>query len=75
MLYSLMHKKRYYIQSFLFVKSSKNIFIFYCILLDRAAHEITKEFWKNSHFENIWRPSEVTKLASANYKIIRFLAW
>ena len=27
--------------------------IFTCILPHYAAHDITKEFWKNSHFENM----------------------
>ena len=35
------------------VKTSENILFFACILPDYVADEITKEFWKNSHFENM----------------------
>ena len=36
------------------IKSSENDFIFFtCILPDYVAHEITKEFWKHSHFEKM----------------------
>ena len=39
---------------FSMVYSSQKIFYFFtCILLDYLAHEITKEFWKNIHFENM----------------------
>ena len=39
---------------FLLMKSSKKTFNFFtCILPDYVAHEITKEFWKNNHFENM----------------------
>ena len=31
----------------------KNMFFFICILTNYVPHEITKEFWKNSHFENM----------------------
>ena len=45
-------KRQKYIQI-----SIKNIFkkvVYYtCILPDYMAHDITKEFWKNSHFENM----------------------
>ena len=34
------------------MKSSKTIF-FSCILPDYVSHESPKEFWKNSHFENM----------------------
>jgi hypothetical protein len=38
----------------LLVKSSENIFIFFtCILPDYVFNESLKEFWKNSHFENM----------------------
>ena len=29
------------------------VLFFTCILPDYMAHDITKEFWKNRHFENI----------------------
>ena len=35
------------------IKSSEIVFIFYCILPDWMAQSIPKEFWKNSHFENM----------------------
>ena len=36
------------------MKMFKKWFIFFpCILPDYLAHDITKEFWKNSHFENM----------------------
>ena len=38
----------------LLMKSSGNPFIFFtCILPDYVSHESFKEFWKNSHFENM----------------------
>ena len=42
--------------SFLFLSSEnlKKVFYFFTyILIDYLVHEITKEFWKNSHFENM----------------------
>ena len=30
----------------------RNHFFFTCILLDYVAYEVTKDFWKNIHFEN-----------------------
>ena len=39
---------------FLIMKSSNKYWFFLnCILSHYLAHEITKEFWKNSHFENM----------------------
>ena len=36
------------------MKSSKDNFIFFtCISPDYVSHESPKEFWKNSHFENM----------------------
>ena len=41
-------------QYFSLMKSSENEFNFFaCILADYLAHESPKEFWKNSHFENM----------------------
>ena len=37
----------------LLVKSSENNSIFTCILPAYVSHESLKEFWKNSHFENM----------------------
>jgi hypothetical protein len=37
----------------LLVKSSKNIFFSTCISPDYVSHESSKEFWKNSHYENM----------------------
>jgi hypothetical protein len=38
----------------LLMKSLRNSFyLFTCILPDYASHESPKEFWKNSHFENM----------------------
>ena len=34
-------------------KTSENIFFSTCILPDYVSHESLKEFWKNSHFENM----------------------
>ena len=42
--------------SFLFLSSEnlKKMFYFFTyILIDYLVHEITKEFWKNNHFENM----------------------
>ena len=42
-----------YFPIFYLVKKIKNLsYSFTCILPDCVANEITKEFWKNSHFEN-----------------------
>ena len=40
-------------QFFINKKLKKIFYIFTCILPNYVPHEITKEFWKNSHFENI----------------------
>ena len=50
-----MHKKqKKQYQDFLFIKSSKNNFIFFtCILPGYVFNESPKEFWKNSNFENM----------------------
>ena len=37
----------------LLIKSSETILFFICILPDYVSHESFKEFWKNSHFENM----------------------
>jgi hypothetical protein len=38
----------------LLMKSSRNNFYFFtCILPDFVSHETSKEFWENSHFENM----------------------
>ena len=37
----------------LLMKSSRNNFFSTCILPDYVSHESSKEFWKNSHFENM----------------------
>ena len=37
----------------LLVKSSENNFLFTCTLPDYVSHESSKEFWKNTHFENM----------------------
>jgi hypothetical protein len=42
-----------YFPIFYLVKTSENTLSFPCILLDYVTHEITKEFWKNGHFENV----------------------
>ena len=42
-----------YFPIFYLVKISENILLFIYILPGYVAHEITKEFWKSSHFENI----------------------
>ena len=34
-------------------KFTKHFYIFTCILPDFVSHESLKEFWKNSHFENM----------------------
>ena len=42
------------LSSILFNKKFKNIFYFLnCILPDYVFHESLKEFWQNSHFENM----------------------
>ena len=38
---------------FLIVKSSVIMYFFTCILLDYVTHEMTKDFWKNSHFKKM----------------------
>ena len=35
------------------IKRLGNSFILTCILPDYVGHESSKEFWKNSHFENM----------------------
>ena len=43
-------------------KFQKNIQFFTCILPNNVAHDITKEFWKNSHFENARADSKFTSV-------------
>ena len=50
------HRKKYDIfklKIFINKKFWKTFYFFTCILPDYVAHDITKEFWKNSHFENM----------------------
>jgi hypothetical protein len=53
--YTPIRYKRYYLfHYFSLMKSSENRFYFFtCILPDYVAYERPKEFWKNSHFENM----------------------
>ena len=51
---SFRYKRDNLFQYFSLMKSSENEFNFFaCILADYLAHESPKEFWKNSHFENM----------------------
>ena len=34
-------------------KFIKQFYLFTCILPDYVSHDSSKEFWKNSHFENM----------------------
>ena len=45
-------RQKFY-QFFINVKFKKIFNLFICMLPDYMAHDITKEFWKNRHFENI----------------------
>ena len=51
----------------------KVFYFFICIFPYYVAHEITKEFWKNSPFENenvtAFFPSEVSKLTSVRKRL------
>ena len=40
-------------KNFINEKFRKQFYFFICILPDYLCHEILKEFWKNSHFENM----------------------
>ena len=61
------HKNKFII--FINEKFKKIFYSFSCIFSDYMAHDINKEFWKNSHFENMTAgfPFEVTKLTSVFY--------
>ena len=45
-------RQKFY-QFFINEKFKKILNFFTCILPNYVPHEITKEFWKNSHFENV----------------------
>ena len=51
--YSLIQFKGYNSQIFWWCTVQKIFYFFTCILLDYMANGITKEFWKNIHFENM----------------------
>ena len=63
----------------LLVKSSQNDFMFFtCILPNYVTHESQKEFWKNSHFENMragFLLSCQNWLRQNTPKIMHFQAW
>ena len=40
-------------KNFIIIKEQETILFFICILPDYVSHESSKEFWKNSHFENM----------------------
>ena len=42
-----------YLQDFSNEKFRKQFYFFTCILPDYVSHESLKEFWRNSHFENV----------------------
>ena len=46
-------KRQKYIQIFVMKMFKKMVNFFICILPDYMTHDITKEIWKNMHFENI----------------------
>ena len=46
-------RSQFSIQLFISWKLQKLFYFLTCILADFVADEITKEFWKSSHFENI----------------------
>ena len=46
------------LKSFIDEKFKKIFYPFTCILPNYVAHDITKEFWKNNHFENMTAFSE-----------------
>ena len=45
-------RQKFY-QFFINEKFKKLLYFFICILPNYVPHEITKDFWKNSHFENV----------------------
>ena len=46
-------KTQNYIQNFVSKKFRKQFYFLTCILPDYVFHESLKEFWQNSHFENM----------------------
>ena len=46
-------KAQKYIQNFISKKFRKQFYFLTCILPDYVVHESLKEFWQNSHFENM----------------------
>ena len=62
-------------KNFLFNKKFGNcLYFFTCIWPDYIAHDMTKEFWKNSFFENMtWFHSRLSKLTWVKYP--RNYAW
>ena len=50
--YSKWIRQKWY-QFFINKKLKKIFYFFTCILPNYVPHDITKEFWKNSHFENM----------------------
>ena len=73
--------KRYYLFYYLFhyfslMKSSENCFYFLtCILPDYMAHNFPKEFWKNSHFENMTAVFLLRCLNSLRWEISLIYHW
>ena len=53
--YSLMHKKtdKSIFKFFIYKSSRNNLFFFTCTLTGYVFNERSKEFWKNSNFENM----------------------
>ena len=50
----ILYKRYYLFYYFSLIKSSENQFYFFtCILPDYFVYERPKDFWKNSHFENM----------------------
>ena len=58
------------------MKSSENCFYFLtCILPDYMAHNFPKEFWKNSHFENMTAVFLLRCLNSLRWEISLIYHW
>ena len=71
-------KEKMYIQNFTIEKSKKIFNYFTCILPDSMANGVIKEFWKNSHFENMTASFLLrcqNSLRQTSPKIMHFQRW
>ncbi len=56
-------------------KLKKKSYFFTCILPDYVPHEITKEFWKNCHFENMTAGFLLRCQSSLRWEICMICHW